>query len=33
MDGGPLTIHWDENSGKVYMTGGAVTVFEGIIEK
>lgn len=32
MDGGPLTIHWDENSGKVYMTGGAVTVFEGTIE-
>lgn len=31
MDGGPLTIRWDENTGKVYMTGGAVTVFEGTI--
>lgn len=32
MDGGPLTIHWDESSGKVYMTGGAVKVFEGELE-
>ena len=32
MDGGPLTIHWDKDNGKVYMTGGAVTVFEGTIE-
>lgn len=32
MDGGPLTIRWDEHNGKVYMTGGAVTVFEGIIK-
>lgn len=31
MDGGPLTIDWDEDTGKVYMTGGAVTVFEGTI--
>lgn len=32
MDGGPLTIHWDKDSGKVYMTGEAVTVFEGVIK-
>lgn len=32
MDGGPLTIRWDETSGKVYMTGEAVNVFEGIIK-
>ena len=32
MDGGPLTIHWDESSGHVYMTGGAVKVFEGELE-
>lgn len=32
MDGGPLTIRWDEKSGKVYMTGGAVKVFDGILE-
>ncbi|RHJ84440.1 diaminopimelate epimerase [Parabacteroides sp. AM08-6] len=32
MDGGPLTIRWDESSGKVYMTGGAVKVFEGELE-
>ena len=32
MDGGPLTIRWDKNSGKVYMTGGAVKVFEGELE-
>ena len=32
MDDGPLTIHWDKDNGKVYMTGGAVTVFEGTIE-
>lgn len=31
MDGGPLTIHWDESDGKVRMTGEAVTVFEGTI--
>ena len=32
MDGGPLTVHWDKNSGKVLMTGDAVKVFEGTIE-
>lgn len=32
MDGGPLTIRWDKSSGKVYMTGGAVKVFEGELE-
>lgn len=33
MDGGGLTIRWDKtSSNKVYMTGGAVTVFEGSIE-
>lgn len=32
MDGGPLTIHWDKSSGKVYMTGGAMKVFEGELE-
>ena len=32
MDGGSLTVHWDEHSGKVYMTGDAVKVFEGTIE-
>ena len=32
MDGGPLSILWDKESGKVYMTGGAVTVFEGTIK-
>lgn len=32
MDGGPLSIHWDEKSDKVYMAGEAVKVFEGEIE-
>lgn len=32
MDGGPLTIRWDEASGNVFMTGGAAIVFEGEIE-
>lgn len=32
MDGGPLSIHWDEKSDKVYMTGEAVKVFEGEIK-
>ena len=27
--GGELQIRWDENDGHVYMTGPAVTVFEG----
>ncbi|MCM1107819.1 MAG: diaminopimelate epimerase [Clostridium sp.] len=31
MDGGVLTIRWDENDGHVYMTGPAVTVFKGEI--
>ncbi|MDR1981029.1 MAG: diaminopimelate epimerase [Tannerellaceae bacterium] len=31
MDGGTLAIHWDSDSGKVFMTGAAVTVFEGEI--
>lgn len=30
--GGDLLIEWDEESGRVYMTGPAVTVFEGEIE-
>jgi diaminopimelate epimerase len=33
MDGGSLRIRWDEAAGKVFMTGGAVTVFEGEIEE
>lgn len=33
MDGGSLTIRWDKSLiNKVYMTGGAVTIFEGSIE-
>jgi diaminopimelate epimerase len=32
MDGGALTIRWDEASGKVFMTGDAVRVFDGTIE-
>ena len=32
MDGGPLTINWDGKTEKVFMTGNAVTVFEGVIE-
>ncbi|MDD4515709.1 diaminopimelate epimerase [Massilibacteroides sp.] len=33
MDGGGLTIRWDKSSSnKVFMTGGAVRVFEGSIE-
>lgn len=32
MDGGTLSIHWKEHSGKVFMTGKAVTVFEGSIK-
>lgn len=31
MDGGNLNILWDEKTDKVYMTGDAVTVFEGEI--
>ncbi len=32
MDGGPLTIEWPSDTSPVFMTGGAVTVFEGSIE-
>mgnify|MGYP002962180446 FL=1 len=32
MDGGTLTIEWDEKNGHVMMTGGAVRVFDGEIE-
>ena len=31
MDGGTLTIEWDEKNGHVMMTGGAVRVFDGEI--
>lgn len=31
MDGGALTIEWDEATGHIYMTGPATTVFEGEI--
>jgi diaminopimelate epimerase len=33
MDGGELAVAWDETSGKVYMTGNAVKVFDGRISK
>ncbi|TWV12953.1 diaminopimelate epimerase [Bacteroidaceae bacterium HV4-6-C5C] len=32
MDGGTLTIEWDEKSNHVLMTGGATRVFDGEIE-
>ncbi len=32
MDGGELTISWDEATGHVFMTGGAEIVFDGEIE-
>ncbi|MCC8155218.1 MAG: diaminopimelate epimerase, partial [Tannerellaceae bacterium] len=32
MDGGPLTIRWDQQKETVFMTGGATTVFEGSIQ-
>lgn len=32
MDGGSLSIKWDEQTDHVYMTGAATTVFEGEIE-
>lgn len=32
MDGGTLSIEWDEETGHVFMTGGAVKVFDGEIE-
>lgn len=31
MDGGTLSIEWDETTNKVWMTGEAVMVFEGVI--
>ena len=31
LPGGDLLVEWEEESGKVYMTGPAVTVFEGEI--
>ncbi|KAA6310900.1 Diaminopimelate epimerase, partial [termite gut metagenome] len=31
MDGGTLTIAWDEQSGHVFLTGNAVKVFDGFI--
>lgn len=31
MDGGTLTIEWDEQTGHVFMTGPAVSVFDGTI--
>lgn len=33
MDGGPLTIEWSDEKKPVYMTGEAVSVFEGTIEE
>ncbi len=32
MDGGTLTIEWNATDNHIYMTGNAVTVFEGTIE-
>lgn len=32
MDGGTLSIEWNPENGHIYMTGNAVTVFEGTIE-
>lgn len=32
MDGGVLEIHWDADTGRVFMTGDAVKVFDGEIE-
>lgn len=32
MDGGALTVEWDERTGHVFMTGPAVIVFDGTIE-
>ncbi len=33
MDGGTLSIEWNEQDGHVYMTGPAEFVFEGVVEK
>ena len=32
MDGGTLTIEWEEETDHILMTGPAVKVFDGIIE-
>ena len=32
MDGGTLTIEWDEQTNHVWMTGPAVKIFDGILE-
>jgi diaminopimelate epimerase len=32
MDGGTLTIEWDEKSNHIFMTGPATKVFDGEIE-
>ena len=32
MDGGTLTIEWDEKSNHIFMTGSATKVFDGEIE-
>lgn len=32
MDGGAVTVEWDEASGHVWMTGGATKVFDGEID-
>ncbi len=31
LSGGELLVEWDENSGEIYMTGGAEIVFDGVI--
>ena len=31
LPGGDLSVRWDEESGRVFMTGPAVTVFDGIL--
>jgi diaminopimelate epimerase len=33
MDGGTITVEWDERTTHVMMTGGATTVFEGEIKE
>lgn len=32
MDGGTVTIEWDETTGHVFMTGSAIKIFDGEIE-
>ena len=31
LPGGPLTINWDEATNKVFMTGAAQKVFDGVL--